>query len=223
MALLKSLKTYILGRTLYFPGCVTKYKLPKIQENYLAILKELGIEVVTLDSVFCCGLPALNKGYVEDFERLRYENMQLFKKNNISRIITNCPACTYMFKEYYEMPVQHVTEVIPEQEVKEDRGEVSYHDPCHLARKCNITEAPRKIIQSIGFKLKENANSRKETMCCGTGHIDTDKPCARAIAEMRMKDFSTQKIITTCPLCYKQLKASAEEKEVFELSEVIMK
>ncbi|MFA5141417.1 MAG: (Fe-S)-binding protein [Candidatus Woesearchaeota archaeon] len=223
MSLFKDIKDYIFGKTLYFPGCVTKYQLEKIKNNYQAILKELGIEFVTLEKEFCCGLPALNKGYVEDFERLRYENIQLFKKNNISKIITNCPACASMFKEHYNIDAKHVTEVIPKQDIKEDRGQVSYHDPCHLARNCNIINQPRELLESIGFKVVKNNNSGKNTLCCGTGHIDVDKPQAKNIAEMRMKDFSTQKVITTCPLCYKHMKNNAEEKEVCELSEVIMR
>ncbi|MBS3112607.1 (Fe-S)-binding protein [Candidatus Woesearchaeota archaeon] len=223
MGLISTVKTLFVGKTLFYPGCVTKYKLKEIKNNYLDILNELGYKVVTLEDELCCGLPALNMGYNEDFERLRHENIKLFEKHHIKNIITNCPACASMFKENYNIPTQHVTEVIPEQDITEDRGEVSYHDPCHLARKCNSTEQPRKLIKSLGFKIKDNLNQGKETSCCGTGHIDFDKPLCKQIAEKRLKDFSTRRIITTCPLCYKHLKDGVEENEIIELSEVIMK
>ncbi len=223
MGLFGAIKTFFAGKILYFPGCVTKYKLKEIKNNYLNILEELGYDVITLDDEFCCGLPALNKGYTEDFERLRHENIKLFQKHGVSKIITNCPACVHMFKTNYEIPVQHITEVIPEQEIDEDRGEVSYHDPCHLARKCDKTEQPRKLLTSLGFKVKENLNQGKETMCCGSGHVDSNNPLKSKIAEHRLKDFRTRRVITTCPMCYKHLKDSAEEKEVIELSEVIMR
>lgn len=223
MGLISAVKTFFAGKTLYFPGCVTKYKLKEIKENYLDILEELGYKVITLDNEFCCGLPALNNGYNEDFNRLRHENMKLFEKHGISNIITNCPACAYMFKENYNIPTKHITELIPEQDVTEDRGEISYHDPCHLARKCDITEQPRKLIKSLGFKIIDNINQGKETSCCGTGHIDSDKPLCKKIAEQRLKDFKTKRIITTCPLCYKHLKENNDEKEIIELSEIIMR
>ncbi len=222
MGIFSAIKTFFTGKTLYFAGCVTKHKLPEIQKNYLAILEQLNIKVVTLDKEFCCGLPALNKGYVEDFEKLRTENMKLFEDNNISKIITNCPACAYMFKENYDIPAAHIIEVIPELAARENKEEVSYHDSCYLARMCKITEQPRAILHSLGMQIKENDNSGKDTMCCGTGHIDVDTKLSKKVAETRMRDFNTKKVITCCPLCYKHLKDCAEEKEVKEFSEVVL-
>lgn len=223
MSIFNGIKTFLAGKTLYFPGCVTKYKLKDIKENYLSILNELGIKVVTLDDEFCCGLPALNKGFNGDFERLRHQNIELFRKHGINKIITNCPACAYMFKEHYNISTQHITEIIPEQDIEEDRGEISYHDPCYLSRKQGIEELPRKLIQSLGFKIKPNHNERKETSCCGTGHIDNETSLSKKIAEKRLKDFKTRRVCTTCPLCYKHFKENSEEKEIVELSEVIMR
>jgi Fe-S oxidoreductase len=207
--MLNALKTLILGKTLYFPGCVTKYKLNNIQKNYEAILKTLNIKYITLKNEFCCGLPALNQGYTQDFERLRHENIQLFKKHNIKKIITNCPACAHMFKQEYNIPTQHITELIPEQDPIEDRGEITLHQPCHQK------EPPIDLIKSLGFKPTKCLNQ-----CCGTGHIDKESKLSQKIAENLTKE--EKKILTTCPLCYKHMKDTNEETQILELSEVIM-
>lgn len=46
---------------------------------------------------------------------------------------------------------------------------VTYHDPCHLARHNDITEAPRKLIQATGAELVEMPRHGANTFCCGAG------------------------------------------------------
>ena len=84
MSLFKDIKTYIFGRTLYFPGCVTKYQLEKVKNNYLAILKELGIDrkekltiIPYLDKPIIEEEPIYNLISTHDFRKTFYTNLSL--------------------------------------------------------------------------------------------------------------------------------------------------
>ena len=45
---------------------------------------------------------------------------------------------------------------------------VTYHDSCHLGRCCSIYDEPRKILELIGYNVKELHNSRVNSICCGS-------------------------------------------------------
>lgn len=229
--MLKPLRKIFARNTLYFPGCLLKNVAQGINENYQEILKKLGISFLLLDDFLCCGSPALNAGFVLDFFELRKKNLELLDKYGIGKIITPCPACFKVFSKDYELKkrgieVEHVSQTIAKNSEKLKRifsSSVSYHDPCHLGRHCNVYEEPRKIIKALGFKLVEFEQNRNKALCCGAGAgVKTNFPeIAENIAKKRIGQCKTGMIITTCPLCYLHLKENSKEKEIKELSEVL--
>lgn len=217
------------GNTLYYPGCLTKFVLKDIEENYKKILKELKIEFVMLrDEEFCCGSPVINAGYEKEYKELVEKNRGMLKKYGIGRIITNCPACYKMLKENYpETKVEHATQVIwnniKKLKLKSFNEDITYHDSCHLGRHSGIYEEPRYILEASGFNIIELKNNRENSMCCGGGGgLRTNAPnTSKKIAKMLMEEVKTKKVITACPLCYAQLKEDSGSKEVLELSQVL--
>jgi Fe-S oxidoreductase len=231
------------GNTLYYPGCLTKYVSVDIEKNYQAIFRKSRIDFIQLKEIEqCCGSPVYNAGYAEDFRNLIKKNLQVFKEHNVTKIITNCPACYKVFsKDYPEnsrewnIKAEHATIVIwnavknGKLKVKKCFSEeITYHDPCHLGRHCGIYEEPREILKAIGFSIKEMANNREDALCCGGGGgLKTNQPAiSNRIADMRIKqaeETGVKKMLTTCPLCYHQLKENCKNLEVYELSEVLIK
>lgn len=218
------------GNTLYYPGCLTKFVMPEFAEKYEEILKKLGIDFIKVEEFNCCGSPVLNAGYKEDFMNLMEKNREIFRKYGISRVITNCPSCAYIFKEEYGINTKHITEIIAEninkltETEKNKTEEISYHDPCHLGRKLGIYDAPRKILEKLGFKIVEPETTKDKALCCGGGGgLKTNFPkLSNKIAKRRVSEFKTDEIMTCCPLCYQQLKEnSSGKKKIFELCELI--
>ncbi len=217
------------GKTVFYPGCLAKHNLKSIANNYLNILQKLGVDFVLLkDSEVCCGYPALSLGYRPEFEDLRVKNVELFKKNGIKKIITSCPSCYLIFKEYYkEFKVEHVTQTL----VKYLRNlpvkfeeKITYYDPCNLARKGNIVNEPRAILETLGFEIVELESNKENTICCGAGGgLKNNLPSiSNKIAKKLLAKVKTKKLITTCPLCCQHLKENTKNIEVLELSQVLV-
>ncbi|MEA3248354.1 MAG: (Fe-S)-binding protein [Nanoarchaeota archaeon] len=218
------------GKVLYYPGCLTKSVLSQEFENYKEIFNKLGVDFILLsDKETCCGLPVLNAGYRKDARKLAKKNFDLFKKNSVTKIITNCPACYHMFKEVYpklvrewDIEVEHVTvtifEALKKRGIKfrgsdEERGIVSYHDPCYLGRYSEIYDEPRKVIELLGGKIAEMKFNRENAICCG-GEMRVNFPnVSKKIAMERVKFIPSDatRIISPCGLCYLNLKSASEK------------
>ena len=217
------------GNTLYYPGCLTHFVLPEIEENYQNILRGVGVDVIFLPEFNCCGSPVVNAGYLSDFKDLKGMNKDFFSKYGVTKIITNCPACYKVLKDYEaeNMEVEHIIRVIDGNLDKIDvkhTGEITYHDPCHLGRQGGIYDEPRNILDSIGFDVVELRFCRDESMCCGGGAgLKTNYPeISDKIAKMILASVETDRLVTPCPLCYKHLKDNSKGVEVLEFSEVLV-
>jgi Fe-S oxidoreductase len=231
----KELLNRILGmvsNTLYYPGCLTKYSEPHLEENYEKILKKMDIDFIMLrEQELCCGSPAIRAGYRYDFNDIKNKNLNLFKQYGVSRIITNCPACYHMLKTEYGLKVEHITQTVLKNITRFDKGKfsgekITYHDPCHLGRYSDIYDEPRKILEYLGYEVVELKDNKEKSMCCGGGGglRGHDLSTAKKIAKARLKDVKTKRIITPCPMCYAHLKEAAKdtEVEVIEFSEVLI-
>lgn len=240
---MKSLKNiFRTENILYYPGCLIKFVGPDLEDNYKKILSTAGIDFIQLHELeLCCGSPILNSGHLKEAEEVAEKNLKVFRAHGITKIITSCPACYKTFSQEYpklvkgwDIEVEHITKTI-DAAIKKGRlkpnaisSDVTYHDPCHLGRHSGIYEEPREIIKASGAKLKEMKLSREYALCCGAGSgVKSNYPLlANAIAKERIdmaKDTKAKILITTCPMCYYNLKENASGIEVMELSELFAK
>ncbi|MEI6058163.1 MAG: (Fe-S)-binding protein [archaeon] len=228
------------GKTLYYPGCLTKGVLKTELDNYKAIFNKLGIDFIMLpaDEV-CCGLPILNAGYKKDAKKLAQKNLELFKSRGIKKIITNCPSCYHTFKNLYldlvpgwkesGIEVEHATVTILNALKKKgidyssmpdkEKEPIAYHDPCHLGRYSQIYEQPREVIKRLGGIIIESKFNRENAFCCGAGGgMRANYPeIARAAAKKKSQytDSRAGKIISPCGLCYSNIQTADERSEEF--------
>ncbi|MFP4112610.1 MAG: (Fe-S)-binding protein [Candidatus Woesearchaeota archaeon] len=217
------------GNTLYYPGCLTKFASPNIEDNYIRILNNISLDFIHVPEFYCCGKPVSNAGYKEDWQNLKDKNAELFKKYGIKKIITNCPSCFHEFGKYEGITAIHATQAIAKKlnKIKGNfqKGDITYKEPCHLGRKSGIYDPPREILRHLGFNIVELDNTREHSLCCGAGGgLKTNNPeLSNKIAEKWFKTIKTKKVVTSCPLCYMQLKENAPSGiKVYELSEVIL-
>lgn len=217
------------GNVLYYPGCLTHFALPEIEENYIRILKRMGIDAIVLPEFNCCGSPVKHAGYKGDFENLKNKNAELFRKYGIKKIITNCPACFLTLKNS-GFNAEHIAQTlyarINKLEQGSGKGHIAYHDPCHLGRHSSIYEEPRSILKRLGYEVVELASSRENSLCCGAGAgMKANHPeIANMAAKICLQGCAAEKLVSTCPLCYMHFRENARNgMEVLEFSEVLAK
>ena len=222
------------GNILYYPGCLTHFVYPDIEENYKNLLKMMEIDFIFIPEFNCCGSPVLNAGYKEDFEDLQESNRIFLQKYGIKKIITSCPACYLILKNNYGLDVEHITETImknihkinPKFAKDVEGNKITYHDPCHLGRKGRIFNEPRKIIKNLNLKLIELPCNHNDSLCCGAGGgLKNHNPkLAEDIAKARLKLCKTVSLVTPCPMCYSHFKEHAKDKgiEVLEFSQLLI-
>ncbi|MBD3155037.1 MAG: hypothetical protein GF368_00090 [Candidatus Aenigmarchaeota archaeon] len=234
------------GNTLYYPGCMVKFVMKNLQDNYEEILRKSGIDFIKLNDLeACCGSPVLNAGYERDFKTLAKKNLDIFKKHAVKKIITSCPACYKTFnKDYRELigeewdvEVEHVTQTIYKALRKgklkiknpEKRTKLTYHDPCHLGRHSGIYEEPRKILEKLGYEIVDMKSSKEGALCCGGGggvrsnFSELSNAITKDLLE-EAEDTKTTVLVTTCPMCDACFLQGAKNSKmnVKELSELII-
>jgi Fe-S oxidoreductase/nitrate reductase gamma subunit len=169
----------------------------EIAKAMVAILKKAGLDFAILGTEEkCCGDSARRLGQEYLFQTLAAENIGLFNRYQVKKIITFCPHGYNTFKNEYpklqgflsDIPEKDQArlaeiEVIPhialiQQFLSSGRLPVrpkadlrmTYHDSCYLGRHNGIIAEPRQVIAALAPEaFKELRNNREHSFCCGAG------------------------------------------------------
>jgi len=216
----------------YFIGCTTAYRRPEIANATINILKTLNIDFTLIKEERCCGSPLLRLGFSETAKEFAQHNVSTIESIGVKKLVFTCPGCYRAFKKDYpeigvDVPfeVYHISEFLIEQIDEKDLAKVNheipvtYHDPCHLGRHLGIFEPPRKLLEKIGYKIKEMLWNRKSSKCCGAGGglLHINKEVSKNVARKRLEEALETKakiLTTTCPFCKTQFSNIANEKIV---------
>lgn len=187
------------GKILYFPGCRTFES--GLFGKTVEVLEKLNLDFA-IDEFTCCGMPYYELGMYSGFQRMVERVKRIASK--YEGVISNCPHCVSVMRDN-GIKVAHIISVITPMRVG---GDVSFHDPCILARKLNFVNEPRKLLEESGCTVHEPLFNKKETHCCGYGGVYRfiAPDYAEKIAKNRKKHFNHQ-IISACPACKMALNA----------------
>ena len=229
---------------LYFPGCYPSYdpRLKKVAQATASILKQAGVDFGILGSrEMCCGESVRKAGNEALFKRLARENIKTFVENGVKKILVSSPHCYHTFKnEYPEFMVnfevihisQYLFQLIDEGRLvptKEFGKKVTYHDPCYLGRHNGIYDEPREVLKSIpGLELRELAESRENSLCCGMGggRIWMETPKSERFSDIRLEqaiEAGAEVLATACPYCITQFEDSRltmEDSEAIQIMDI---
>ena len=206
---------------LYFVGCIPSYddRAQKVAKALVKVFQKSDVDfgILGVEEKCCCS-EVRRVGEEGLFEYMVEEQLELFGKYNVQRIVTTSPHCYNTFKNEYgglDIEVQHYTQFVAEL-VKEGKltfsGEldkvVTYHDPCFLGKQNDIFDEPREIIQSIpGVEFREMDRIRDRSLCCegGGGRMW----CEGTNPEDRLATSRFEEVLSTgaeimavaCPFC----------------------
>ena len=207
---------------LYFPGCYLCYdpRMKKVATATANILNKAGVNFGILGSrENCCGESIRKAGDEELFRQLAKENIKTFIDHGVRKILVSSPHCYETFKNEYpeflvNFEVIHITQYLSElieggrlQLSKEYDKKVTYHDPCYLGRHNGIYDEPRNVLLKIAaLDLKEMAESKEDSLCCGGGggRIWMDTPRGERFSDIRLEqavETGAEVLVTSCPYC----------------------
>lgn len=186
---------------LFWVGCAgaTDPGAVKTTKAVAELLKKAGVKFACLgQEEACTGDPARRVGDEFLFQEKAMQNVSVFEKYKVKRVVTPCPHCFNTLTNEYgqfeaKLEVWHHTQFLRDL-IKDGKlkaatpaaGEATYHDPCYLARINNESDAPRRILgqesnlndhnpEGVDFglvskgKLVEPKHFGRKTLCCGAG------------------------------------------------------
>lgn len=237
---------------LYWVGCVASYdrRNQEIAKSVTTILQRAGVKFAILGSEEgCTGDPARRTGNEYLAQTLIQNNVETFKKHNISKVITTCPHCFNSFKNDYkdfgiELEVYHhtdyINELINDKKIKvkqldtDFQEKYTYHDSCYLGRYNKIYDAPRFVLNNFAANYEEMEMNKTKGLCCGAGggRLWMQETEGTMISHKRIEQadkVGATTVVTACPYCMTMLDdarktTNREEKiSVMDISELVSK
>jgi len=219
----------------YFPGCTASYVEQDIAQSTACLMTKAGVEFTYLgEDEACCGIPMLMAGLWDTWEEIMRHNIGAMRERGVKTVVTSCPACWLVWKEYYPrwaeklgidypFEAKHYSEILADRVrtgdlVFDHRVEkrVTWHDSCHMGRAGGIYEPPRDLLKAIpGLEFVEMEHNREQGHCCGSVmSLVADPPAARRIGDARLReadDVAAEAVVTSCPCCEVQLRVTADK------------
>ena len=245
-----AVKPYAEGmELLYFTGCYLSYdpRMRKVAAATAALLSRAGVEFGILGSrESCCGESIRKTGNEALFKRLAKDNIKAFIDQGVKKVLVSSPHCYHSFKnEYPEFMVnfevvfisQYLGELVKAGRLKltkEYPRKVTYHDPCYLGRHNGLYDEPRELLNLVpGLELREMADSREKSLCCGggAGRIWMETPKEDRFSDLRLGQAvqsGAEVLATSCPYCITNFTdsslnlAEGEAMEVKDITEILL-
>jgi Fe-S oxidoreductase len=229
---------------LYFPCCYPSYepRLKKVAQATATLLNKAGVDFGILGpKEMCCGESVRKAGNETLFKRLAKENIKTFVDMGVKKILASSPHCYHTFKNEYpefkaNFEVVHVSQYLFQlinegrlNVTKEYGKKVTYHDPCYLGRHNGIYDEPREVLKKIpGLELKEMADAREDSLCCGMGggRIWMETAKNERFSDLRLEQaigVGAEVLATSCPYCITQFedsKLTLKDREAIQIKDI---
>jgi Fe-S oxidoreductase len=228
------------------------------------LLQRAGVSFACLgQEEACTGDPARRTGDEFLFQDRAVANVSVFERYGVSKVVTPCPHCFNTLANEYgdfgaRLAVVHHSQLLAElvaagrlRSATPEVGEVTYHDPCYLARINNESDAPRSVLgdetnlnseappvvawlemdPDAKRNLVEPVHHGRKTLCCGAGggrmwmdEQPGERPASKRVSELRATGAKT--VATGCPFCRIMLEPAlnapgVQEMRLLDLAEML--
>jgi Fe-S oxidoreductase len=222
---------------LYFVGCLPYFdvifdeldlKPLEIARSAVRLLNRVGISPIVSDEERCCGADLLLAGDVEGFRDLVKLNVEMIEATGAKKVVFTCAECYNAFKNDYPnyvgtLPFEtlHLTELLAGEieagglSFESLPGQVTYHDPCRMARFLKVHEPPRAVLAAIpDLELAEMEDNRERALCCGSPAWINCGASSKLIQREKLRqarETGARVMLTTCPKCQIHLSCAARD------------
>lgn len=226
------------GRVGFFAGCMTQLT-PGVMRSMEKIFAAAGVDVWWADKNggVCCGRPMRLSGNLPAAEKMQQYNTELFRRHEITTLVTGCPICyksfTQEYKELKSMGIrvlhhtQYIAELIAGGRLKTSVVQSSYvyHDPCELR---GIYAEPRYVLSHVATLTNAESLEKDRVHCCGgsLANLTLDTAAQTRIGATVVRNLTAtgaETIVTSCPQCKKSLQRAAgnDRVRVADIAEVV--
>ena len=183
----------------------------------------------------CCGDTARRLGEEYLFQTQAQQNIEVFKRYHVKKIVTMCPHGYNTIKNEYpqfggNFEVAHHTELLAQLVAAGKLAvpataaplKIVFHDSCYLGRYNQIYDAPRKVLRALpGTDLREVERSRQNGFCCGAGGcmVFREEHVGDRINHARIQQLDAsgaETVATACPFCLTMCRDGASELNIGE-------
>jgi Fe-S oxidoreductase len=208
---------------LFYVGCAGAFdaRSKKVTLAVVKALKAAGVSFGILGAEeLCCGDSLRRLGNEFIFDKMARQNIELFKKYNVKKVLTYCPHCYTTLKNDYvqfglDALVIHHSEFLNNL-VKTGRlkvsgadgfGKIVFHDSCYLGRYNHLYDPPRELIHTAaGKNPAEMDRIRDKSFCCGAGggRMWMEESPEHRLNLNRVREALTKTpdtIAVSCPYC----------------------
>jgi glycolate oxidase iron-sulfur subunit len=187
------------ARAAVLTGCIGDRLMPGINRDTVEVLQRNQIEVVEVAAQECCGALAMHSGRPADARELAQRNAVAFHGADVDFVVTTAAGCGAMLRDYGHLlagvddergaelasRARDISELLVEigferpKKPLEIKGNVAYHDACHLLHARGISAAPRQVCEAaLGRELVDLGEN---AICCGSaGSYNVDHPVLSA-------------------------------------------
>ena len=236
---------------LFFVGCAGAFddRQKKVSRAIVQILREAHVTFAILgEEETCTGDAARRLGNEYLFQMQATALTGTLNGHGVKKILVQCPHCLNtiqnelpQFGGHYE--VVHHADLVARL-VKDGRlapqkaeglGNVTFHDPCYLARWNGITEPPREALAAAGVAPLEMARNRRQGFCCGAGggRFWLEEKLGTRVNRNRAEEAAATlgakggTVATACPFCLTMMKdgladaGKDETVKVLDVAEIV--
>jgi Fe-S oxidoreductase len=207
------------------------------------VLNKAGVDYAVLGEVETdTGDVARRLGDEATFQQLARHLIGTLGTLSFKQIVTADPHVMHSLRNEYRalglrVTVKHHTTYLAElassgliapkavEALREKR--TTYHDPCYLGRYNGETEAPRKLLKTIGIQVVEMERHGMQGRCCGGGGGAplTDIPGKQRIPDIRIADaraVGAEVVAVGCPNCTAMLEGVVGPRpDVLDVAELV--
>ena len=169
-----------------FVPCFVDQLMPQVAVDTLKVLRRLGCEVEFREDQTCCGQPAFNSGFWNEYRPCAERFVRVF--NDAEAVVCPSGSCTTMVRQFYPELLKDSASLEQAKAIGQRTYELSeflvkvlsvtdvgakfphsvtYHASCHGLRELKLRDEPLRLLKSVkGLKLIEMLRSEE---CCGFG------------------------------------------------------
>lgn len=211
------------SKYIYFPSCQLAASEPelviKVYEDLQEKLED-GVGIL----LSCCNIMAHWAGEKELFEENTEKLKKIIKDMGNPIVISSCPMCLKTLKEYGDIKVEGIWNIIKDNKFQfdtiENETSLAVYDSCSARYDKETQDSIRYLVENLGYKTENIKYNKEIAPCCGFGGMTpiSNRELADEITEDISK-MSENPYLTYCVNCRDRL--LDKEKDSYHILELL--